>query len=352
MKHSSVSASLLIASLAVTVTAAATPNVYIPLGETGRIQVVNAESGSTTGFITELSNVHGLAITPDRRLLVVGSYTEVQAGADPSPPRPASVSEDEHEKHHSVTPAAPDTGKVSHVSIVDAASRKVTRRVTVRGSVHHVAVSPDGRYAVTTHPGAGGISVIDLQNFEVTATVQTGPAPNYAVFTSDGQRLYVSNTGAANVSEVASGSWSVIRSISTGRGPEHLVLSPDDSSLYVNNVADGNVSVLSLTDSRATQTYAVGKAPHGIDLSDDGTILFASSKGENRLVAVDLATGTQRSTDLAPAPYHVAAVTGSGKVYVSSRTEQRVWVIDQHSLAILDQIAIGGIGHQMVVTEH
>jgi DNA-binding beta-propeller fold protein YncE len=351
MRRSNSSITIPVASLVVAQAAGAAPDVYIPLGETGRIQVVNAASGRTRGFIVELSNVHGLAITPDRRLLVVGSYVEVEAGADPSPPRPATVSKAEHEKYHALTAAAPATGKESHVSIVDAASRKVTRRISLRGAVHHVAVSPDGRYAVTTHPGAGGISVIDLRTFGVTATVQTGPAPNYAVFTSDGQRLYVSNTGTANVSEISTDSWAVARSISTGRGPEHVVLSPDDGTLYVNNAADGTVLVVSLDEGRATRTHSVGKSPHGIDLSHDGASPFVSSKGDNRLVAVDLATGTQRRLQLTPAPYHVTTVSGSGKVYVSSRTEQRIWVIDQRKLSLQDQIHIGGIGHQMVVAE-
>ncbi len=351
MKHSITILTALMAALATVRIAMASPDVYIPLGESGRIQVIDAASGRITGSIGDLSNVHGLAITPDRRSLVVGSFTETSADAGTSPPRPADVSEADHEKHHAMTPAAPATGKVSFVSIVDTATRKVTRRISVRGAVHHVTVSPNGRYAVTTHPGAGGISVIDLRTFEVAATVQTGPAPNYAVFSSDGRRLYVSNTGAANLSEIASDSWAVVRSISTGRGPEHVVLSADDQTLYVNNVADGNVSVVSLAEGRATQALTVGKTPHGIDLSNDGATLFASSKGDNRLVAIDLATGAQRHVELAPAPYHVTNIAGSDKVYVSSRAEQRIWVIDQQNFSLLDEIAIGGIGHQMVVAK-
>ena len=179
--HHSIAATALLAVSLVAINAAGAAEIYIPLGDTGRIQVVDVSSGQVTGSIGDVGDVHGLAITPDRATLVAGSFAETPAADQASPPRPANVSEAEHEKHHAMAPPAPAKGRVSYVSIVDTASRKVTRRVGVRGAVHHVASSPDGRYAVTTHPGAGGISVIDLQTYEVAATVQTEPAPNYAV---------------------------------------------------------------------------------------------------------------------------------------------------------------------------
>jgi hypothetical protein len=42
-------------------------------------------------------------------------------------------------------------------------------------------------------------------------------------------------------------------------------------------------------------------------------------------------------------------VRGQGTLYVSSRAENRIWVLDQQTLAPRGEIAIRGIGHQMVV---
>jgi len=328
----------------------AAPEVYIPLGAANKVQVIDVAMERPIAVIEDVSNAHGLAITPDRRYLVVGSFTEVAAGSEDAPPRPAAVSQAEHEKHHA-TPAASGAATVnkSVVSIVDAESLQVVRRIAVGGAVHHVAVSPDGRFAVTTHPGRGGISVIDLETFAVARTVETGLAPNYAVFTTDSRRLYVSNAGDDTVSEIDVEAWTVNRRLATGRSPEHVVLSPDDSTLYVNNVADGSVSVIPLAGDSAAQIYRIGSAPHGIDLSDDGATLFASSQGDGKLVAIDLASGQARRIALAPAPYHVSSVPGSGTLLVSSRAEKRIWVLDQSTLALRGEIAIDGIGHQMAV---
>ena len=43
---------------------------------------------------------------------------------------------------------------------MDTAKGEIARTVKVPGPVHHVVVTPDGRFAVSTHPMGGGISVV------------------------------------------------------------------------------------------------------------------------------------------------------------------------------------------------
>jgi len=323
--------------------------VYIPLGDASQVQIIDSSTHQVVDTIEDVGNAHGLAMTPDKRYLVAGSFNE-SAEKDPSIPKPTTVSEEEHEKHHALTTKdQPKKALTSYVSIIDVASREVFRRVAVSGAVHHVAVSPDGKSAVTTHPGTGRISVVDLIKFETVASIETGPAPNYAVFSSDGSTVYVSNTGDNSISEIDIAERREVQHIPTGNGPEHIVLSPDALTLYTNNIGDGTATAISLQDGTVTQTFAVGAAPHGIDLSDDGRSLFAASKGDNKLVAFDLATGARREVSLTPAPYHLTSIQGTNTIYVSSRAENLIWVIDQTTLAVLKEIAIDGIGHQMVV---
>ena len=48
--------------------------------------------------------------------------------------------------------------------------------------------------------------------------------------------------------------------------------------------------------------------------------------------------------------YHLGAVRGTGKLYVSSRKEAKIWVVDQSSLELLDTIQLpGGEGHQLAI---
>ncbi len=329
--------------------ASAAQTIYIPLGEASQVQVIDTATQEIVDTIDDVGNAHGLAITPDKRYLIVGSFSESAPG-DADIPKPAAVSETDHEAHHSASAKTPlnDIG-TSFVTVIDASTREVVRRIAVQGAVHHVAVSPDGKYAVTTHPGTGSISVIDLKAFETVANVNTGPAPNYAVFAQDGKAVYVSNAGDNSISEIGVPDWTEVQHVKTGATPEHIVLSSDGLTLYTNNVDDGTASAISLIDGYVTQTYPVGGSPHGIDLSDDGQTLFATSKADNRLVAINLSDGSSRSISLSPAPYHLTAVQDNNTLYVSSRAENRIWILDQTTLDVVGEVTLNGIGHQMVV---
>ncbi|HKJ76240.1 MAG TPA: hypothetical protein VKA64_03465, partial [Gammaproteobacteria bacterium] len=134
-----------------------------------------------------------------------------------------------------------------------------------------------------------------------------------------------------------------------GKEPEHLALSPDGKTLFAADVGAGTVSVIDLARGAVTRTFQVGEQPHGLALSPDGQTLYATSKKGNRLVAIDLASGKRRSRELVPAPYHVATIGETGKLYISSRQQPKIWVVDRETLEVTGTIAIQGRGHEMAV---
>ncbi len=345
-------------SFIVALAAAASPSlaasvVYVPMGGGGEVLVIDVDSDTIVDRIAGIEDAHGLASSPGGDYLVAGMYAEIIPDQPALPAKPEGMSEEEHQAHHEApaTDAMAD-GAVSFVSIVRTDAKAAVRRIEVPGAVHHTAISPDGRYAVATHPNAGGVSIIDLSSFVVTTTVKTGTMPNYVVVSSDSRRVYVSNAGDDTVSEIDAESWVVRRSFRVGASPEHMVLSPDDAALYVANVDDGTVSAVLLAGGALPAPYAVGGTLHGIDLSDDARTLFVSSREFGSLVAIDLAEGTLRRVSLAPEPYHLTAIPGTGKLYVSSADEPKIWVIDQTILRTLGEIPIGGRGHQMAVVRN
>jgi YVTN family beta-propeller protein len=335
------------------VQAAADSTVYVPLGNAGEALVIDATRDEVVDRIPGLSNVHGLSSDAAGKYLVTGSLSASAPGAMPTPPKPEGVSQSEHDSHHAKPAAGAHDAPpaVSLVSIVRAEDGTILRRLEVPGAVHHTAVAPDGAYAVATHHKTGAVSVIDLKTFSVATTIRTGPMPNYAVVSPDGRRVYVSNAGNDTVSEIDTDHWIVRRNFVTGAGPEHMALSPDGATLYVNNVEDGTVSEISLAQGQVARTFEIGGKLHGLDLSTDGRTLFVSAKERNELVAIKLHTGEKQSVPLGPAPYHVTAVGGTGKLYVSSDKQPKIWVIDEQSLRTLKEIPIGAVGHQMAVVQ-
>ncbi|HEX22995.1 MAG TPA: hypothetical protein ENH21_06135 [Chromatiales bacterium] len=134
--------------------------------------------------------------------------------------------------------------------------------------------------------------------------------------------------------------------------PEHMVLGSQGRLLYTANTGDASVSVIDLASGTIKQTYAVGQEPHGIDTSADGRWLFVTSKQDGLITRIDLSSGEQKTSELSPTPYHLAYLGKLNKLYVSSRKEPKIWVIDPVTLMVKNIIALEkGVAHQMVIRD-
>jgi len=324
---------------------------FVPMGTSDSVGVIDLANYQVTATIPGTINTHGSALTPDGRYLVVGSLTARESQSEVI--RPESVTEDEHAVHHGNESAtAGENTNTGLIYLVDTNTNLIDRVIEVPGPVHHVMVTADGRYAVSTHPMGGGISVVDLDSGDLVETVATGPAPNYVVESDNGQSLLVSNTGNGTISEVDTRHWFVKRNLRVDGGPEHMVIAPDNERLYIMDGISGEVAALELSEGIVAARYEVGEEPHGVGLSADGETLYATSKEGNLVVRIELASGARHSAPLSPAPYHLAVSPVDDQLLVTSRAESKLWVLDAKSLQIIKEIRLSGIGHQISVETH
>lgn len=337
-------ATALVAALPAAAQADGNGRIFVPLGSANSALVLDSANGRTVGTIPGLPAAHGLAITPDGKNILAGSLMTDEAAK--APPKPAGMSEDKHASHHGGGLAASD-GEVSQLTLADAQTGKILKRIPVPGAVHHVAISPDGRLAAATHPAGGGISLVDLHKGVATASVPTGPQPNYVAWAPDGGKLYVSNSGDGTLSELTLGHGVSTRTLRAGGSPEHLVLSSDGTRLYVNDADGGTVVEVDTIAWTVARTFEIGGMLHGVGLSGDGKRLFIAGRERNEIAMVDLATGNIARTALGPEPYHLTVAPRAGKIYVSSSAESKLWALDEKTLAIVAEIPIQGEGHQM-----
>lgn len=353
MKLSIVLATLMASTvLSLEVAQAQGTQVFIPEGSADQVRVIDAKSRQQVALIEGIDAVHGLAGSPNSPYIVAGSFMEVERAQMAPISKPSSVSEDEHAVHHAPQKQAlgPSDAGVSLLSVIDTATGEVVRKIEVPGAVHHVALSPDGQFAVSTHPNGGGISVVDLDIFELVAWIPTGPMPNYAVFGDDPSTVYVSNAGNGTISEVDLQRGIVLRNILAGTSPEHIAIDAKTSRIYAADADAGLILEVDLSTGDETRQIEIGGELHGLDLSDDRSTLFVAAKATDRLVAIDVASGSVTAKQLSPAPYHLTTVTGTGSIFVSSRDEPMVWVVDADTLTAVEEIQIQGEGHQMVVS--
>lgn len=302
------------------------PSVYIPLGSANEVVAVNAATDNITATYKGFARPHGLVATPNGKVLIAGSLRETRR------------------------PGGAPASATSKLYLLRPGQGHRLRTVTVTGWTHHQAITPDGRYVISTQPTQGGVDVLDLRSDRVTHVIKTGPLPNYTAITKDGRTAYVTNSGNGTVSRIDLKTWKVTGTLQGGPTPEHLVLSPDQKTLYIANPSAGTVSAVSTRTGKVTRSFRIGKGVHGIDFGDRGKILFVSAVKANEVVALNPVTGAERTLHLGPAPYMVDTIRGTGTVYVSSRKVSKVWVIDQKTFRVVDTIALpGGHGHQMAV---
>lgn len=307
----------------------ASPTVYIPLGSGNQVIAVDAATDKITASYSDVINAHGLVATPDGEYLIAGSLSE-----------------------EAIKPGQPKDTPNSKLFFIHLAHGHVMSTIAVAGWSHHQAITPDGKYVLSTHGIRGNISVVDVEENKVIKTIGTGKVPNFTLITRDGNTAYVSNTGENSISEIDLKNWKMTRKLESGPAPEHMVFSSDEKTIYVTNPRAGKIAAISVNSGKLIKNFTIGKAVHGLDMGDDGKTLFSSSKKENKLVAVDSETGKKRELALSPAPYHLNTITGTGKVYVSSRKKPIIWVIDQKSMKKVGEIKLpAGEGHQMAIVK-
>ncbi|MFV1984257.1 MAG: YncE family protein [Thiohalomonadales bacterium] len=305
----------------------AAPTVYIPLGSANKVIQVDAATDKITATYTGVENPHGLVATPDGEYVIAGSLSET----------PLKKGQTETSLNSKLFFIHPEHGHVMST-------------IPVSGWTHHQAITPDGRYVISTHGLRGSVSVVDLEGNKVIKIIKTGPVPNYTIITKDGKRAYVSNTGNNTLSEIDLTNWTVVRKLDSGPAPEHLAFSGDEETIFVTNPRAGKVSAISVKTGKVVKSFKIGKAVHGMDIGDDGKTLFVTSKTDNKLVAVDTQSGNLRELTLSPSPYHLNTIRGTGKIYISSSKKPLIWVVDQKKLIKTNTIKLNeGEAHQMAI---
>jgi YVTN family beta-propeller protein len=234
----------------------------------------------------------------------------------------------------------------SELAIVDPGTLKVVAKVKTGPIPHEVAVSADGKIAVTTNYGAERngttLSVIDLDAQKEIQRVElkdlVGPHGiayfrGKFYFTAEGSRMIGRYDAAANRVD-----WT---RASGQEGTHMLVPTADGKAFYTANIRSNSVSEIvfdSQGEGSTITNIPVGKGPEGIDISPDGKEVWAANSGDGTVSVIDTATkkvvttiavGTKRSNRLKFAPdgtFVLISDLDGGDVLVVAAAMRRVLV--------------------------
>jgi YVTN family beta-propeller protein len=208
------------------------------------------------------------------------------------------------------------------ITKIDAIQNKVVDTIKLKGSVHNVQVSPDGKVLGATlvskmagHSNGNSMEMKGLALFYDTSTnqlitkVEVGNHPAHIVFTSDQKYVLVTNNEDNNISVIDAKTYQLVQTISTGKGPHGFRVAADSKFAYIANMGEDTVSVIDLTAMKESRKIKVGGAPVTTGVTSDGKLLVVTLNAENAATIVELASDKVEK---------IAVGEGPAQVYIQS----------------------------------
>jgi YVTN family beta-propeller protein len=149
------------------------------------------------------------------------------------------------------------------VVVLDTKTDRITKIIAVKGGPVGVAFAPSGE--VWLHEdGDGSVTVVDGKTDEVKAVIPTGGTGAGRIAVSpDGKYAASTHSGSADVALIDVATRTVAASIPMGKGPGFPLFSPDSSKLYVMNSGESDVAVIDVATKKVIARHKVGAGPFG-----------------------------------------------------------------------------------------
>lgn len=155
-----------------------------------------------------------------------------------------------------------------------------------------VALSADGRYAVTANATADSVSLADVSEGKVLTETPVGKRPFAVTLSRDGKRALVSNqySDSITVLAVAPPTLHAIATIPVGDEPRGVAFAADGKMAFVALSGDNALAVVDLARKQVVERVAVGTEPWHVGLTPDGKTLAVGNARSQDVSVMDVAT--------------------------------------------------------------
>ncbi len=161
---------------------------------------------------------------------------------------------------------------------------------------HELAISPNGRIALSSEYGTGDnpgttVFVFDVPSATLIGEIDLGPdsRPHSMDFLPDGRRAVVTMERVGAVALVDVFDRRIIDVFPAGGSDNHMVrVSPDGSTAYASGRGGaGTLSIIDLTGERDTVVVQTGAGAEGLAVSPDGSEVWVANRNANTVSVVD-----------------------------------------------------------------
>ncbi len=241
------------------------------------------------------------------------------------------------------------------VSFFDLQTETEIARVPIGpGWPHEIAVSPDGRLALTAEYGrqtpGERLVVIDVPGARVLGRIDMGEGtkPHDSVFLPDNRHAVVTLETQDRIALVDVSALEVVSTHPIGDGAREghmLWLSPDGSRAYVGaRLGQGTVSAVHLLEDRPPTVIPSGLGAEAITVTEDGQAIWAINQDENTISIIDPESLTiVEKFDAGTQPRRLANLPdGRMAVIYGNRETAGIHIYDIQTREVLDQLTIPG----------
>ena len=271
------------------------------------LSLLNLDSHQEVRRIPLLREPHHMALTPDRRSLVIGDtagntlfFLDPNTGAMQrhvviSDPYQLQYSPDGH--YLTVAGLAR-----AQIDIYDAATLQLLHRIPARSLPSHMNYAPDSSVVFVSLQGTDRLMAIETATGRVMWNSKVGRTPAGVLW--DRGHLLVGIMGEAHFAVVDPVDGHVERTVPTGRGAHTMFLTHDGKLIYATNRVDGTVTVIDPVSLAVIRTIQVPGGPDDMDFAPDGKI-WATLRFAQSVAVLDPVSGAVERITVGRSPHGI-----------------------------------------------
>lgn len=191
-----------------------------------------------------------------------------------------------------------------------------------------IALSPDGRLLYVVCQESDELRVVEAASGRVIKVISVGHVPRGIALSPDGGTLFVTNAWADTVSVIDASTFQVLRSLPTGFEPSGVVFDSKADALYVANRLSNDISVIDVKTGQETKRLLAGRGASYLSISPDGKFIYCThiypnqgafrSQPQSEITVIDTETQTvvgRKTLNNVAGVFHVA-MSSDGKLGV------------------------------------
>ncbi len=155
----------------------------------------------------------------------------------------------------------------------------------------------------------------------------------------DGKFLLVSSYNKKSVDVISLADEQIIKQINLKTQPDEIIIDSENKIAYIASPSDASIYVLSTDNMTLKKQLRLNGMCEKLTLSEDGTKLFYVDKKSNEIWAVELNNG-YLLREIGRFPNTSRIAYANNKIYITSRTKNRLAIIDYETIGLVGETDI------------